>query len=124
MIANKKKLEGTKIKLFKKSIFIIPGESTINNIHFTNILIGDLNYPNQTYLVDVLHTRDSVDSSYITRSTDDVVLKLNINTLDFKLLISHSASYMKKAGTMITPLFPNLIHVTCIAHLSTMSPLN
>ena len=67
--------------------------------------------------MDVLHTRGSVDSSYITRYIDDVVLKLNINRLDFKLLIYDAASYMKKAGTMLTPLFPNLIHVTCIAHL-------
>ena len=116
MIVNEK-LEDIKVKLFKKPIFVIPDETTINIIHFTNILIGDLNYPNQTYLVDVLHTRDSVDSSYITRSIDDVVLKLNINRLDFKLLISDAASYMKKAGTMLTSLFPNLIHVTCIVHL-------
>ena len=40
--------------------------------------------------------RVSVDSSYITRSIYDVVLKININIPDFKLLISDAASYIKK----------------------------
>lgn len=66
---------------FKKTIFVIPDKTTINNILFTSILIGDWNYPNQIYLVDVSHTRGSVDS-FILLDIYDAVLKINSNRLD------------------------------------------
>uniref|UniRef100_A0A2S2R2X5 DUF659 domain-containing protein n=2 Tax=Sipha flava TaxID=143950 RepID=A0A2S2R2X5_9HEMI len=85
-----------------------------------NIIVGILQpeSPGNFYL---LHTDylDKVNSSTITQLFDKVLHILwptNVKYDNILLFISDAAPYMKKAGSTIQPLYPNIIHLTCLAH--------
>ena len=59
----------------------------------------------------------SANSQKIIHELDDVIKELKIRREDANLLISDAAFYMCLAGTVLEKIYPNLLHVTCLAHL-------
>ena len=100
-----------------KKIFMIIDESYLNEKYIVNILIGDINFPNKSYLVDCIVHDNPVNSDVMIRVIDDAILKFNIIRQNFVLLISDAATYMIKAVITLKKLFPCLYHITCISHL-------
>ena len=60
---------------------------------------------------------DSTNSQKIIHELDDVVKEFKVRREDVNLLISDAASYMFRAGKVLKEIYPNLLHVTCLAHL-------
>ena len=99
-----------------QQIFIQYDEAEISNSKFTNILIGKIDQPDKSYLIDTIFLNTNIDSSIVVRHIDDLLKKIGIQRENFVLLISDAAKYMVTAGKTLKILFPNLFHVTCIAH--------
>lgn len=100
-----------------KQIFIQYDETDILKSKYSNILVGTLDEPGKSYLVDTIFLDKNIDASTVVRHIDDVVRKFNIERQNFVLLLSDAARYMVSAGNTLKVLFPNLFHVTCTAHL-------
>lgn len=61
---------------------------------------------------------DRVNFNTVSQAVISCLNSYNINFSDVWAFVTDSASYMKKAfNTMLHGLFPNSIHVTCLAHL-------
>ncbi|KAL4121880.1 hypothetical protein QTP88_014301 [Uroleucon formosanum] len=85
-----------------------------------NIIVGILQpeSPGNLYL---LHTDylDKVNSSTITQLFDKamhILWPTNVKYDNILLFISDAFPYMKKAGSSIQTLYPNIIHLICLAH--------
>ena len=94
-------------------------EAEIAKQKYISVLVGSLDVPNQTFLVDC-HPRDSgsnVNSSIILHTVDDILRQLEIKRENFSLFLTDTSLYMSLAGKTLKELYPSLIHVTCVAHL-------
>ncbi|KAL4104048.1 hypothetical protein QTP88_019361 [Uroleucon formosanum] len=85
-----------------------------------NIIVGILQ-PESCGNLYLLHTDylDKVNSSTITQLFDKamhILWPTNVKYDNILLFISDAAPYMKKAGSTIQTLYPNIIHLTCLAH--------
>ncbi|KAL4126569.1 hypothetical protein QTP88_010789 [Uroleucon formosanum] len=85
-----------------------------------NIIVGILQ-PESCGNLYLLHTDylDKVNSSTITQLFDKamhILWPTNVKYYNILLFISDAAPYMKKAGSTIQTLYPNIIHLTCLAH--------
>ena len=100
-----------------KMIFLVVDESTLSGTQYLNILVGSLETPHTSYLYDCQPLSCAPNSDSITQAVDDAVRSLATNRNSFCLLLSDAARYMVAAGTILKSLYPNLFHVTCIAHL-------
>ena len=103
--------------LSNKDIFLVVDESEINGTKYCNVLFGLMNNPRKTFVIDSAPSTQSFDSMAITRIVTNVVSKYNILPHNLLLLISDAARYMIKAGNNLKVLYPNLFHITCLAHL-------
>ena len=102
-----------------KKIFLIVDEAEIAKQKYISVLVGSLDAPNQTFLVDC-HSLDSgsnVNSSIILYTVDDILRRLEIKRENFSLFLTDAARYMFLAGKTLKELYPSLMHVTCVAHL-------
>ena len=90
-------------RLSDKEVFLVADELEVNGKKF---------FTDKTYLA---HCRpvQTMDKQVIIHLVDDTVRARN----NFMLLRSDAAPYMMVAGTILKQLYPNLFHVTCIAHL-------
>ena len=102
-----------------KKVFLIVDEAEIAKQKYISVLVGSLDAPNQTFLVDChpLDSGSNVDSSIILHTVDDISRQLEIKRENFSLFLTDAAWYMSLAGKTLKKLYPSLIHVTCIAHL-------
>ena len=94
-------------------------EAEIAKQKYISVLVGSLDAPNQTFLVDC-HPHDSgsnVDSSIILHTMDDILRQLEIKRENFSLFLTDAVRYMSLAGKTLKELYPSLMHVTCVAHL-------
>ena len=107
-------------ELFReKNIFLIVDEAEIAKQKYISVLMGSLDAPNQTFLLDC-HPFDSnsnVNSSIILHTVDDILRQLEIKRENFLLFLTDAARYMSLAGKTVKELYPSLMHVTCVAHL-------
>ena len=87
-----------KNKIKNKKIFSVVDESAIGNLKFINVLVGTLEDPQKTYLVDTISTTESVNNILITQVVNDTMHNIDVNKLDNILFISDAASYMNKAA--------------------------
>ena len=89
------------------------------NKKYISVLVGSLDAPNQTFLVDChpLDSGSNVNSSIILHTVDDILRQLEIKRENFSLLLTDAARYMSLAGKTFKELYLSLIHVTCVAHL-------
>ena len=102
-----------------KKIFLIVDEAEVAKLKYISGLVGSLDAPNQTFLVNG-HPLDSgrnVNSSVILHTVDDILRQLEIKRQNFSLFLTDAARYTSSAGKTLNELYPSLMHVTCVAHL-------
>ena len=102
-----------------KKFFLIVDEAEIAKQKYISVLVGSLDAPNQTFLVD-FHPLDSgsnVNSSIVLHTVDDILRQLEIKRENFSLFLTDAARYMSLAGKTLKGLYPSLMHITCVAHL-------
>ena len=94
-------------------------EAEIAKQKYISVLVGSLDAPNQTFLVDChpLDSGSNVNSSIILHTVDDILRQLEIKRENFSLFLTDAAWYMSLAGKTLKELYPSLMHVTCVAHL-------
>ena len=102
-----------------KKIFLIVDEAEIAKQKCISVLVGSLDAPNQTFLVDYhpLDSGSNVNSSIILHTVDDILRQLEIKRENFSLFLTDAARYMSLAGKTLKDLYTSLMHVTCVAHL-------
>ena len=102
-----------------KKIFLIVDEAEIAKQKYINVLVGSLDAPNQTFLVDChpLDSDSNDNSSMILHTVDDIMRQLEIKRENFSLFLTDAARYMSLAGKTLKELYSFLMHVTCVAHL-------
>ena len=99
--------------------FLIVDEAEVAKQKYISVLVGSLDAPNQTFLVNC-HPLDSgrnVNSSILLPTVDDTLRQLEIKCENFSLFLTDAARYMSSAGKTLKELYPSLMHVTCVAHL-------
>ena len=102
-----------------KKNFLIEDEAEVAKQKYISVLVGSLDAPNQTFLVNC-HPLDSgrnVNSSIILHTVDDILRQLEIKRENFSLFLTDAARYMSSAGKTLKELYPFLMHVICVAHL-------
>ena len=102
-----------------KKISLIVDKAEIAKQKYISVLVGSLDAPNQTFLIDC-HPLDSgrnVNSSIILHTVDDILRQLEIKRENFSLFLTDAARYMSLAGKTLKEFYPSLMHVTCVAHL-------
>ena len=102
-----------------KKIFLIVDEAEVAKQKYISVLVGSLDAPNQTFLVNC-HPLDSgrnVNSSIILHTVNDILRQLEIKRENFSLFLTDAARYLSSAGKTLKELYPSLMHVTCVAHL-------
>ena len=94
-------------------------EAEIAKQKYISVLVGSLNAPNQTFLVDChpLDSGSNVNSSIILHTVDDILRQLEVKRDNFSLFLTDAARYISLAGKTLKELYPSLMHVTCVAHL-------
>ena len=100
-----------------KKFFLIVDEAEVAKQKYISALVGSLDAPNQTFLVNC-HSLDSgrnVNSSIILLTVDDILRQLKIKRENFSLFLTDAARYMSSAGKTLKELYPFLMHVTCVA---------
>ena len=98
-------------------VFLIIDETQINNCKYINILIGIINEPNKSYLINTIYTQQSVNSQFIVQTIDDTIKNFGIIRQIFVLLLTDAARYMTCGTSVLKTLYPNLTHCTCLLHL-------
>ena len=102
-----------------KKNFLIVVEAEVTTQQYISVLVGSLDAPNQTFLVNChpLDISRNVNSSIILHTVDDILRQLEIKRENFSLFLTDAARYMSSAGKTLKKLYPSLMHVTCVAHL-------
>ena len=101
----------------KSKIFLIADESDIGGKKFMNIMIGTLDIPEEIFLADCIVLSKSPDSNTVASLIDDFIKNFGIQKENFALLISDAAPYMISASKGLKIFYPQMFHITCIAHL-------
>ena len=104
--------------LREKKIFFKVDEADVAKQKYINVLVGNLDAPNRTFLVDC-HPVDSgsnINSNIILHSVGDILRQLEIKRENFSLFLTGAARYMSLAGKTIKELYRSLMHVNCVAH--------
>ena len=92
------------------------GKFTPPFLYGSTVLVGSLDTPNETFLIECLplDSSSNVNSSIILHTLDDVLRKLGTKRENFALLLTDAARYMSLAGKTLKELYPTLMHVTCV----------
>ena len=86
-----------------------------------NVIVGSLNADKnqcKKFLIDMRFV-SSANNFTITQAVTDALTILwpeGIKYEKFLVLITDAVNYMKKAGRALKLIYPNLIHITCVAH--------
>ena len=102
-----------------KKFFLIVDEAEIAKQKYISVLVGSLNAPNQTFLIDChpLDSGSNVNSNNILHTVNDILRQLETKRENFSLFLTDAARYMSLAGKTLKKLYPSLMHVTCVEHL-------
>ena len=86
--------------LYDKKFYLIVDEAEIAKQKHISVLVGSLDAPNQTFLVDChpLDSGSNVNSSIILHTVDDILRQLEIKRDNFSLFMTDAARYMSLAG--------------------------
>ena len=99
-----------------KNAFVVIDKTELNKVKYVNVLIGDITVPEKTYLLDCSEI-ETVNQQVTAAKIDDALRSINIPREKFVLLLSDAASHMTTATAALKILYPNLFHVTCVAHM-------
>ena len=92
-------------------------ESEISGIKYLNVLVGLLDEPDKTYLIAGKVLPKSPTAQSVCQELDDCLRFLDVIRNSFCLLLSDAARYMQATGKTLKNMYPQLFHVTCVAHL-------
>ncbi|XP_029655439.1 uncharacterized protein LOC115229178 [Octopus sinensis] len=102
---------------FKGSqIFLVIDETQHSLKKYVNIIAGKIDNPTNIYLIDCICV-EIADASSVCQTIDDCLRNYQIERKNFVLLLTDAAPYMMSAATSIRIFYPNMIHLTCFAHL-------
>ena len=89
---------------------------------YISVLVGSLDAPNQTFLVDChpLDSGSNVNSSIILHTVDDILRQLEIKRENFSLFLTDAARYMSLAGKTLKELYASLMHVICTYYITAL----
>ena len=79
--------------LMDKKVFLVVDKSEIDKKKYLNVLVGDINVPEKTYLLDC-SVVETVNQNVMCAKIDDCLRNLDIPRENFVLLLSDAASYM------------------------------
>ena len=107
--------------LFDKQIFLIVDEAEVAKRKYINVLVGSLDTPNDTFLIDCLPLEsgrnvNNIIILMILHTEDDILRQLETRRKNLALLLTDAARYMSLTGKTLKELYPFLMHVTCVAH--------
>ena len=79
--------------------FLIVDEAEVAKQKYIDVLVGNLDASNQTFLVDChpLDSDSNVNSSIILHTVDDILRQLEIKRENFSLFLTDAARYMPLA---------------------------
>ena len=100
-----------------KQVFVVFDESSIRLDAYANILIGAIDKPEISYLVECKALTANLNAAGVCQIINDVLTNMNIARENFALFLSDAARYMTAAFSGLKMFYPNLVHVTCLAHL-------
>ena len=103
-------------KTSEKPLFFGIDETELRGKNFLHLLCGTLDKPDCCFLVRCSVIDGSANSQKIIHELDDVIKKFKVRREDVNLLKSDAASYTCRAGNVLKEIYPNLLHVTCLAH--------
>ena len=91
-------------------------EAEIAKPKYISVLVGSLDAPNQTFLVDChpLDSGSNVNNSIILHTVDDILRQLEIKRENFSLFLTDAARYMSLAGKTLKELYPSLMHAPAL----------
>ena len=114
-----KKEEQIRELLFDKQIFLIVNEAEFAKLKNINVLVGGLDTPSDTFLIDCLSLESSsnVNGSIILHTADDILRQLETKRENFALLLRDVARYMSLTDKILKELYSFLMHVTCLTRL-------
>ena len=99
---------------------MIADEAEVAKQKYINMLVGILDAPNQTFLVDC-HPLDSGSnvngSSNVNNTVDDIMRQLQIKRENFSLCLTDAARCIFLAGKTLKELYPSLMHINYVVHL-------
>ena len=114
-----KTMEKIKVELFHKDINIMMDETTdLNGRHMVGVLMGDLSSLKPPFLVELSEV-EKTDNVVINQLSNSSLMKIFGNNVPYnpvRLFLSDGASYMLKSARDLKHMFPNLLHITCLAH--------
>ena len=98
-----KKEEQIRELLFDKQIFLIVDEAEVAKRKYINGLVGSLDTPNDTFLIDclLLERGSNVNSNIILHTVDDILRQLETNRENFALLLTDAARNMSLPGKIL-----------------------
>ena len=96
---SQKEVQIQKLHCDQKS-FLIVDEAEVAKQKYINMLVGSLDAPNQTLLVDChpLDSGSNVNNSIILHTEDHILRQLEIKRENFLLFLTVAARYMSLAG--------------------------
>jgi len=113
-------LELIRSKVGENSIYLVIDETTDKQQRYVfNALVGILNGEKSKPMLVAVRYLDVTNNVTVSQTVNDVCLLIwngNIYYDRLKLIISDQATYMLKAVSNLKNTYPNLKHVTCLAH--------
>ena len=103
--------------IHEQKVFLVVDESELCGNKYLNILVGLLDEPDKTYLIACKVLPKSSTARSIRQVIDDCLRFLDVTRNNFCLRLSDAATYTQAADKTLKNMYPQLFHVTCIAHL-------
>ena len=91
-------------------------EADISGSKYVNILVGDVEQPETTYLLHCKILDASPNQQTVVNAVDDAVCILQTNRVNFVLLLTDAAKCMTAAGRVVKQTYPRLFDITSVAH--------
>lgn len=105
----------------KEYYLIIDSSINSKGKNILSIIIGlcDSYTPGNKYLLDIIEMESSKSEAYAEKIIQAIIDFFgNVTISDyFKLLITDQAANMIKLGKILKDLYPDLLHITCLAHM-------
>ncbi|QQP49652.1 Uncharacterized protein FKW44_010398 [Caligus rogercresseyi] len=114
-------IDNIKEKIKDEDLFLLLDESKDpKGRAMTAVLIGPLDgrFDSRPYLINVVDIKEANSKTIVTTVVDNLqnVLGEHFSPSRFKLLVTDGAAYCVKAAKSLKTSFPEMIHVTCLAH--------
>ena len=91
-------------------------EAGISGSEYVNILVGDVEQPETTFLLHCKILDASPNQQTVAYAIDDAVCTLQTDRVNFVLLLTDAAKCITVAGRVVKQTYPRLFHITSMAH--------